>query len=666
MTHSMLISYSRGMTIRDSRPEQLSHATFDEFAKAILADRATVKGETYFCGPLKPDSEGQIRRKKDNALPRAFLAFDLDGIVDDETFSKLRDRMAQYKGFGYTTASHTPEKPRARIVLAVTRAINREEGIRVSQAIQREIESEFGLDAIRFDNSVYRAEQPMYTPLHSATTFQFDGNPVDIDHVLASAKPGTKSHIETISPIGAIESTDPVLHALQERGMVIADLGGGKFGVECPCGADHTGPSSDSSTVYYAPHTGGYVYSKFHCMHDHCFERPQEDYLKALGLDPKEIRDEQAGKSAPASSFSFISARDLTSVRVQPEYLIEGYLEKNSLTLLYGASSVGKSFLSLGMAASIAAARPWFGHEVTKGPVFYIAGEGNRGIGRRIKALQVHLGEGMSADELFVSDSPAALIDVKNAKAVAEKVGTLAELHGAPALIVIDTLHRNFGGGDENSAADMSKFLNNIDVHLRKRFGCAVLIVHHTGHQENGRARGSSSIRAAVDHEYRLEEKDGIRTLVCTKNKEGELLPDLALELKQVLLDPANPATPIFSAVLVPAGEEVLKKSKPLPEAASKALKSLVQSAQENGEAPLPELLGGVETMPERVVRESIWREQAYKDGISKGSADAKKKAFARGRDSLLETGLIAQAGGYYWPVGTTGDKTGLCPSPAV
>jgi RecA-family ATPase len=39
-------------------------------------------------------------------------------------------------------------------------------------------------------------------------------------------------------------------------------------------------------------------------------------------------------------------------------------------------------------------------------------------------------------------------------------------------LIVIDTLNRNFGGGDENSAQDMGQFIENLDEaqrHLGRR-----------------------------------------------------------------------------------------------------------------------------------------------------------------------------------------------------
>ena len=86
-------------------------------------------------------------------------------------------------------------------------------------------------------------------------------------------------------------------------------------------------------------------------------------------------------------------------------------------------------------------------------------------------------------------------MDPVSAARVAQAVEALAADHGTPKLIIVDTLARNLGNGDENSNADIGMFINNIDIHLRSRFGAAVLIVHHTGHLEKDRSRGASSLR---------------------------------------------------------------------------------------------------------------------------------------------------------------------------
>lgn len=182
-----MLSYSRGRSTHDNRPEQREAASFEQFAAAILADRSTAKGQAYFCAPLAlgehSDQEhhpGQAHwRSKLLALPRRWLPFDLDGATP-EAFGKLLDRLHRWKGFAYTTASHRPDSPRARFVLELSRAVNRDEGIRLGGAVQAWLQA----DGLQFDDSVYRAEQPCYGPLTGAEVFNFQGAPVDVDALL--------------------------------------------------------------------------------------------------------------------------------------------------------------------------------------------------------------------------------------------------------------------------------------------------------------------------------------------------------------------------------------------------------------------------------------------------------------------------------------------------
>jgi hypothetical protein len=81
------------------------------------------------------------------------------------------------------------------------------------------------------------------------------------------------------------------------------------------------------------------------------------------------------------------------------DWLLRGYLEAETLACLFGESGTMKSFLALDMGLCIASGLPWHGRDVPlAGPVVYVAGEGFRGLSRRIKAWLVahHLtGEGL-------------------------------------------------------------------------------------------------------------------------------------------------------------------------------------------------------------------------------------------------------------------------------
>jgi putative DNA primase/helicase len=92
------------------------------------------------------------------------------------------------------------------------------------------------------------------------------------------------------------------------------------------------------------------------------------------------------------------------------------------------------------------------------------------------------------------------LYDLHSAINVERAIGQVVQKDKIqPRIIIIDTLARNFGGGNENSTEDMSQFVAHIDKHLRDRFNATVLLVHHTGHGSAERGRGSRALKAAVD-----------------------------------------------------------------------------------------------------------------------------------------------------------------------
>ena len=113
-----------------------------------------------------------------------------------------------------------------------------------------------------------------------------------------------------------------------------------------------------------------------------------------------------------------------------------------------------------------------------------------------------------------------------------------------PKLLIIDTLNRSFGDGDENSTQDMTKFVKSCDA-FRADSGCDIIVIHHSGKDVLRGARGSSVLKAALDTEFSVarigEDMRGRNvTLSCTKIKDGGEPPDLTFNMKQVLLGKKN------------------------------------------------------------------------------------------------------------------------------
>ena len=292
-----MIHYSRGASKLDAYPKQRTAENWEDFAAAVLKDQSKEKGLQYIAAPFKPNGDGRAHRCQEGALPSAFVGFDFDGFSSPVEFSETVQHLQRYKGFAYTTASNTPDAPRARALLSATREMDWTERKRVSLGLQTELEKAVGPGCIKFDQSVYQAEQPMYCPPVGTKPYMFDGAPVDVDKVLETAPPlpdrkGKRERAE------AIATDDPVLQALQEKEMVLQELEAGKFAVVCPFEQEHTDATSATATVYYLPHFAGVRYGKFHCLHEHCTDRDQPAFLQALGLEPRKVWAEQRGEPA--------------------------------------------------------------------------------------------------------------------------------------------------------------------------------------------------------------------------------------------------------------------------------------------------------------------------------------------------------------------------------
>lgn len=230
------------------------------------------------------------------------------------------------------------------------------------------------------------------------------------------------------------------------------------------------------------------------------------------------------------------------------EWLVRGLFPKQGFAQVFGKPASGKSFLAIGLACAVATGRAYCGREVETGPVVYIAGEGHHGIRQRVRAWAAHHGvEDEALDDLFVSKGPANLTHPESVEHVRTGLKEVAAEVGSPRLIVIDTLARCFGGGDENSTKDMNTFVTNSD-RLRADWDALVLAVHHTGHHNQDRARGAMALAAALDADYRVsKDPDGTVRATCSKMKDAPEPDPLAFSLEVQDLD-----TEESSAVLVP------------------------------------------------------------------------------------------------------------------
>lgn len=217
------------------------------------------------------------------------------------------------------------------------------------------------------------------------------------------------------------------------------------------------------------------------------------------------------GEREANDSTELLSLDDLDGLP-RPAGLIRSWLQLDSIAQIYGPPGSMKSFVALDLAAHVALGWRWYGYHVRQADVVYVAAEGTTGLGNRVKAWrQVHA---ITPGRLMVLPRPVQIV----ADEWWQFVQAMAERR--PGLIILDTQARMTVGVDESSSRDMGVVIERVEA-LRRATGACVLIVHHTGKDDERGARGSSAQLGAMTTVLRVAKNDDTVTLSSTKEKES-------------------------------------------------------------------------------------------------------------------------------------------------
>src|ERR1019366_7892022 len=78
-------------------------------------------------------------------------------------------------------------------------------------------------------------------------------------------------------------------------------------------------------------------------------------------------------------NFEVVWFANIERALAEPEWLVDDMLTRGDMSMLYGPSLSGKSFLATDIALSIARGVDFFDRKVIKGAVVYFAAEGRKG-----------------------------------------------------------------------------------------------------------------------------------------------------------------------------------------------------------------------------------------------------------------------------------------------
>jgi AAA domain len=364
-------------------------------------------------------------------------------------------------------------------------------------------------------------------------------------------------------------------------------------------------------------------------------------------LIEREARPWQANGETPPKRFELVPF-DKIAIDTTPAYLVKGIIPRTGLCIFWGPPKCGKSFLVFDMVMHIALGWEYRERKVRQGAVVYCALEGCSAFKNRIEAFRRgRLSELASGVPFHLMASPLSLV-VDHAALIA----SIRDQCPNPAVVAIDTLNRSMPGS-ESSDEDMAAYIKAADA-IRDAFNCAVVIVHHCGH-EGTRPRGHSSLMGALDAQIAVT-RDAADTITATVElmKDGPQGESFSSRLKKVELGTDDDGDPISSCVV-----EAAKAGAAQPRVMSdaeimRAEFITVYDFLTDGKPHLPGLDGrsSVIKVPVKDIRAEL-ANRGYLDVDDEGKITGSGRSqFCRAKATALQRFGFAERGGQIWRKG--------------
>lgn len=265
--------------------------------------------------------------------------------------------------------------------------------------------------------------------------------------------------------------------------------------------------------------------------------------------EPSETEEEDFNAPPPVDLYEPLDF-DALAALLPVSYLIQGLITDYGLAVIYGDPASGKTFLALDMAMHLAYGAKWHDLDVSRpAGILYLAGEGARGIAKRISAWRHHYAKhGITAPFLII---PHAIdfLDIGDVQKLARTIDHLLQTEQFTiGLIVVDTVARSMNG-DENDAREMNKFVSACDA-LREKFNTAVIGIHHCGKDHERGMRGSTALPGASDTIIEVERSENVMCVTVKKQKDDDEIAPFYMDMVQVPIDPLNTQTSLVLKLL--------------------------------------------------------------------------------------------------------------------
>jgi hypothetical protein len=223
--------------------------------------------------------------------------------------------------------------------------------------------------------------------------------------------------------------------------------------------------------------------------------------------------------------------RDLEREDPRARWLIEDLWGRSAVGIIGGCPKVGKSWLGLDLALSVASGTPALDHFPVLEPgraLVYLAEDALPQVRSRIESLCRH--RRLDLDTLDLAVITAHLLRLDSGRDQQRLRNLVARLR--PRLLLLDPLVR-LHSLDENSSFEIARLLGYFRE-LQRAFDTAVILVHHTSKKTRARPgqslRGSSDLHAFGDSNAYLFKKDA-GTVLTLEHRSAQAIAPLLIEL---------------------------------------------------------------------------------------------------------------------------------------
>jgi hypothetical protein len=376
-------------------------------------------------------------------------------------------------------------------------------------------------------------------------------------------------------------------------------------------------------------------------------------YVDEKIIKPR-ARKPNGGTGNPVNPFALVALDDI-QVDDDPVWLIEGLLPAGpAFHLVWGKPKSFKSFGLMHAYLHIAAGREYAGRAVLPGAVAYVTNEGVRGVARRLVAMRRHMEvEGLGVPFYLVRVMPNLGSGTDDAARLIAAINAVVPAGVTLRALAVDTVRRATPGKDENSAKDMSPFIENCGI-IAKEFQCLVSGVHHSPRSSDEHGAGTNALDGAMDCGWSVERSGEQATITVSVMKDGEQGDSWDFSLAPWQVGTTRDGEPIMGCSVTIdrlPGADVAPKATAkggMTKAGAIALRALREAVDEVGAVP-----PASNHIPEKIKTVTVeqWRDYAYRRGISSSSEPrAKQQAFQRSHTALIGSGHANVWDGQAWP----------------